>query len=144
MTHLPATAVPGLVSLTWSGIVSYSVPEPHRDSTLTSQARLRRQGIGTADHSPRFWNIPQIALEGTFLEQDQLEDVRTVGRSAMSSSVPNPRFNIHIKTASSGGQTKHGYPDETYFQRQTLIESHLRLASCLFVQKASSQPLAGP
>ena len=30
------------------------------------------------------------------------------------------RFNIHIKTSSTGGETKHGYPDATYFQRPKL------------------------
>ncbi|CAE7732081.1 rbn [Symbiodinium microadriaticum] len=36
---------------------------------------------------------------------------------SMTFSSYRPTFNIHIKTSSSGGETKHGYPDETYFQR---------------------------
>eukprot|EP00439_Symbiodinium_sp_Y106_P067788 s985_g11.t1 len=36
---------------------------------------------------------------------------------SMTFSSYRPTFNIHIKTSSSGGETKHGYPDETYFHR---------------------------
>jgi len=38
---------------------------------------------------------------------------------SMASNKPKywPTFNIHIKTKKSGGAERHGYPDETYFDR---------------------------
>mmetsp|Transcript_36687 Transcript_36687/g.84642 ORF Transcript_36687/g.84642 Transcript_36687/m.84642 type:complete len:558 (-) Transcript_36687:73-1746(-) len=36
---------------------------------------------------------------------------------SMTFSSYRPTFNIHIKTSSTGGETKHGYPDANYFRR---------------------------
>jgi len=36
---------------------------------------------------------------------------------SMATEAYRPTFNIHIKTSTSQGTTKHGYPDETYFAR---------------------------